>query len=426
MAKKLPELPYGQGGFDWLDEANGIMRYRLSYKANADGKTYRLSVTGKSARECFNLMDAKKRQKEKDASRLFRTSMDNKAVSLSNAMLNWLKNTKNSKNKATTYDRDECTIRNQIDGYPIGRTCACSVDADDIMKHIHYLQYEANNGAGYSFSTVKKTYELLDQFFRYYYRNNRSANPMNETERPERIKHVGEITLEEANASKEMYELVLSDDEIKVFREFCFRTPQNGVLGGTKYKLELYFIMLTFLRIGEAITLTWGDVDFDEKTLRVNKTASRVKNRDAKASAKTKVVLTKPKTETSSRLVALTDDAIDVLSEIRVRSRHTAKNDFIICTSTGNMVAPQNLYSGLRNALKACGLNKNGERDKFSLHYLRHTGISYYIRNGVPIEIVSEMAGHASTAITERTYYHIIKEQRKDALKIMNAIGGAK
>lgn len=426
MAKKLPVVPYGQGGFDWLDEANCVMRYRLSYKAHADGKTYRLSVTGKTAKECFALMEAKKRQKESEASRSHRMSVDNKNVSLANAMYSWLADSKQSRSKATTYDRDECTIRNQIDGYPIGRTRVLSVNADDISEHIHYLQYEANNGAGYSFSTVKKTYEILDQFFRYYYRANRSDNPMNETTRPERIKHVGEITLEEANNSKEMHELVLSDDEIKTFREFCFRQPQNGVSGGTKYKLELYFIMLTFLRIGEATTLTWADVDWDDRMLRVNKTASRVKNRDDKNGTKTKVVLTKPKTETSSRLVALTDEAVEVLTEIHVRSRHTAENDFILSTSTGNMVAPQNLYSGLRNALKACGLNKNGERDKFSLHYLRHTGISYYIRNGVPIEIISEMAGHASTAITERTYYHIIKEQRKDALKIMNAIGGAK
>lgn len=131
----------------------------------------------------------------------------------------------------------------------------------------------------------------------------------------------------------------------------------------------------------------------------------------------------KTKTVKSMREVALTDEAIEALNHIKNHSNFTAPTDYVLATQKGTKALEQNLLRVLKGKLKSCGLNKNGERDKFTLHFLRHTGISYYLRHGVSLDVISQMAGHASTAITIQTYYHVIKSQKEEALKQMNSIG---
>lgn len=429
--KELPKLPYGQGSFSWANKEHTNIKFQRVYDNSNNeiigDKTWkngriRLIVYGRTVNECFSKMTAKEQKLKSLNLGRCKSKNANKTTLLSTSMLAWLFATKSNKNKANSIDRDECTIRNQIEPYDIGSMVVSEIQPEDIEKHIHMLQYECNNGKGYSFSTVKKTFEILDQFFKYYYSKDISGNPMNGISRPTRRKEVGEITLEEADSPEEIRDLVLSDEEIKIFKAACYEPPVLGKCGGTKYGVALYFIMLTFLRVGEATTLTWNDVDYDRKILKVTKAVSRIKNRDNKSKAKTKLILTKPKTKKSVREVVLTDEALEALSYIKAHSKHTEPTDYILATDKGTRVLEQNLLSGLKGKLKSCGLNPNGRRDKFGIHYLRHTGISYYLRHGISIDVISQMAGHASTAITTQTYYHVIKSQKDEALRQMNAI----
>lgn len=416
--KELPKLPYGQGSFSWANKEHTNIKFQRLYDLpDSPSKKVRLIVYGRSVNECFSKMA----DKEKSVRLPSKGIQGDKAI-LSNMMLRWLFVAKSKKNKANSIDRDECTIKNQIESYDIGNMAVDEIEPKDIKDHIHYLQYEHNNGKGYSFSTVKKTFEILDQFFAYYYRKNQNGNPMNGIDRPTRRKEIGEITLEDADSPEEIKDLVLSDDEIKLFKAACYQPPAIGKCGGTKYGVALYFIMVTFLRVGEATTLTWGDVDYDRKILKVTKAVSRVKDRNEKAKKKTKIILTKPKTKKSIREVVLTDEALEALDYIKANSKHTEQTDYILSTDKGTRVLEQNLLSGLKGKLKSCGLNPDGRRDKFGIHYLRHTGISYYLRHGISVDIISQMAGHASTAITTQTYYHVIKSQKEEALRMMNTI----
>lgn len=420
-AKKLPELPYGQGTFSWYDEEHTKIRFLRNYKCKADGKKYRIEVVGNSVQECYDKMEEKEKKTEKEKGKTFRVSLDNPDVTFSNALYDWLKRTKTSTNKANSYDRIECVIRNQVEGYDLANWRAVDITAKDINKHFHYLQYEREKGT-YSLSTLKKLYDLFNQFFSDFYKNSPSDNPMKDVPRPEKKKDIGEISLEDSVPSLEIKDLVLSDDEIVAFKKICYNPTRIGSAGSTKYGVALYFVMLTFLRIGEATALTWNDIDFENKVLKVTKSVSRIRNRDDDAKTKTKLILTTPKTEKSIREVVLTDEAIEALEHIKNHSDFVSANDFVICTSKGNKVLNQNLYYNLKGILKAAGLNQDGRRDKFGLHYLRHTGISCYLRHGISVDVISQMAGHASTAITMRTYYHIINTQKKEALSGMNKI----
>lgn len=421
--KILPKLPYGQGSFSWRDDSHTTIKFQRNYKSKTDGKTYRLRATAPTVKECYALMEQKEAEKEEEIKRTYRHTLEDRTVILSDAIRDWMYKTKFNKNKANSFDRCECTLNNQIENYPIGRMQAVDVESKDIIEHLDYLFYSASNGdkKGYSYSTVKKTYELLDNFFKYYYINDINANPMIKVEKPTPKRNNSEITIDDANNSKLLADLVLSDDEIKLFKNVCLAEPKNGVTGGTKYGAHLYFMLLTFLRVGEAITLIWSDVNFEKRTLRVNKSVSRVKDR-SESKSKTKIILTTPKTIHGDREVVLTDEAIQILNIIKNNSEYTSPKDYIFSTAKGTMVTSTHLYKVLKGVLKAANLNKDKARDKFTLHYLRHTGISFYIRHGVPIDIVSSMAGHADTSITRQIYYHIIEQQREEAMTKMNAI----
>lgn len=420
-AKKLPELPYGQGTFSWYNDEHTRIRFLRNYKCKADGKSYRLEVVGASVQECYDKMDKKERKVEQEKGKAFRTSLENQNVTLENALYDWLAKTKKDKIKANAYDRIECTINNQIAKHDIRLWRVLDIEEKDIKEHLDYLQHNTDKRQ-YSISTIKKVYDVLNQFFADFYNKSPQNNPMNNIQRPIEDKEIGEISLDDDTSPDEIKDMVLSDEEIKVFKKFCYNTPKFGMVGSTRYGVHLYFMLLTFIRIGEALTLTWNDVDFDKKILRVNKTVVRVKDRNADSKHKTKLIITKPKTKKSIREVVLTDEAIESLSYIKANSNFTAPTDFVIASSKGTMVMEQNLRYSLKGILKASGLNVGGARNKFGLHYLRHTGISYYLRHGIPVDVISQMAGHASTAITTNTYYHIIKQQKYNALEKMNQI----
>ena len=64
---------------------------------------------------------------------------------------------------------------------------------------------------------------------------------------------------------------------------------------------------------------------------------------------------------------------------------------------------------------------KNADIDKHvSVHGLRHTGISYFIRHNVDKDIVAKMAGHSDSKITDQVYYTILSDQDKKELEKIN------
>lgn len=413
MARKkvLPVLGRGQGAFDWVDDSHTVMRYRKLYTAPGTLYSKRLSVRGKTADECYRKMREKELEFDKEAL----LNLENPQLCLTDAMKLWLKK-KQKRVKASTYDRNERTLENQIEGYRVGELRTVDVSPRMLQQHLDNLLFDKE----YSISTIKKTYDLLSAFFRDFYGNDLNDNPMLRVRMPEVVKNVGEITEEEAEEVADLEDIVLTDDEIKRFKEFVWQEPKNGSVGRSKYGVALYFIMMTCIRAGEACALTWNDIDVDGKSMRINKTVSRIKERSKKGAAKTRVILTTPKTAQSTRIVRLSAEAIEALELHRSR---VVECDYVIPTDNGQRVTVQRLYRALKGVLKGAKLSTPARDKAFGVHYLRHTGISYYLRHGIPVELVSKMAGHASIDITLKRYYHIINDQQDQLLEMMDSIG---
>lgn len=399
-------MAYGDGTFT---PYNGGYRFYKQFKSKSTGKTFRLSVTGSTKAECRAKMEEKERTKESG----LRHSQENPSVLLGFAVTDWARKNKLRYVKASTYDRIERIIENQIAKHKTGMMQVKLINATNINS-ILFDVAEKN-----SQSTVSKTYQILNQFFRDYYAANPSGNPMNGVKMPKPQKKIGEIGLD-GDTNLKIEDIVLSNDEIKRFKECALKPYVNGKRGTSRYGPALYFMMMTVIRFGEAAALTWKDIDVDNRVMVVSKNQSVVKNRIDDAS-KTRRIITTPKSG-KSREVMLSAEAIAALNAIRESSDYTEPKNFVICTKYGKSVTNHILRKSLDALMAEAGLATEQRKQKFGLHYLRHTGISYYIRNGIPLEMVSKMAGHSSVAITERVYYHIIHDQQQKMLDMMDKI----
>ena len=405
-----------------------------------DGMTkQRISVTEKTPEECIAVM--RETEARLDQNFIEEGSMtDLSREILSKSADLWLKQEKEGKVKQTTYDRIERTINNQIKGYEIGTILVRDITSRDITKHLDEI------GEKYSYSVVSKTYDFLKQFFDFAMPD---KNPMAGIQKPPR-NAAGTISDEDEDlfGNSHMADMVLSDDEIKILKDFVYLPPKDGTLGRSKYGLVYYFTLLTFLRSGEIRALKWKDIDVKNKRMQITKTIGRVVDRTDNVQ-KTDLQITTPKTANGRRIVMLTDEAIDAINTYRALTSLNAPDDFVFSTDNGKPLGEAQTARTLKAILQATGLMRSDtivkslkgkknltaeqkrflnapERSGFGMHYLRHSGISYYLRHGVPIDVISKMAGHSSADITRRIYYHINQNQQTDALSMMNNIGSKK
>ena len=86
---------------------------------------------------------------------------DESKKTLEESMTNWLKVFKFPSVERGSYDRLECTAKHQV--YPLlGNKIVGDVTSADIRKLLNHWMNE-----GYAYTTVKKVYNLLTDYFRY-------------------------------------------------------------------------------------------------------------------------------------------------------------------------------------------------------------------------------------------------------------------
>lgn len=394
---ELPKLPFGQGSFKYQAGKDLI-----SYRKRIDGTD--ITVYGKTTKECFSKMKIKEREVEKQNKLKHPTDTPVVAL-LQDGIERWLFTFKKPMMKGRSFDTIEGTFNNQIKDTYLGMTSIENVSSEDIQLYLNEL---INT---HSESTTKKTFSLLKQFFEYYYARDLNNNPMNIVKMPKKqVIYTG-------NKIEDDDELVvLSDDEIDRLTMELLKPYTPGKIGYS-YGHMLLFIMWTFMRVGEVIALQYKDIDFENNTLKIYKAYGKEKVRDDSGKAKKKYdwVLTTTKSKSGRRVLYMHDYAVEHLKEhLRINFPAATDDTFIFFSKQGNPMPDQFLNNMLTKALERAKITKH-----VSIHGLRHTGISYFIRHGVPNEVISKMAGHSGVAITNDVYYDVIEEQKKNAYSDM-------
>lgn len=215
----------------------------------------------------------------------------------------------------------------------------------------------------------------------------------------------------EAPRVKRKEAVVWTDEQAKDFLD--------AARGDHYYPLYV-FLLGTGCRLGEALGLTWSDVDWQNRTVSIKRSLLYIKG---------KWVQQDPKTRMSVRTLVLPDFLIAVLREWRTRQlaarlqagpRWQDKRDAVFVTPEG--ATPP--HSSVRDQfIAAC------ERANVPVcrrHDLRHLSATMLIASGLDPKSVQARLGHATINMTMNLYAHAIQSRDRLAAEAMDkALGVA-
>ena len=200
----------------------------------------------------------------------------------------------------------------------------------------------------------------------------------------------------------------LSQDEVRKLLDSTVGTFQHA---------RLHIALLLGLRQGEALGLTWSDIDLEEKKIRVHNQIQKVYG---------KRIFTSLKTDSSIRVVMIGDStclALKAHKSIVKQMEHqagTSWNEFnlVFPNKYGQPVQSKWDYQCWINALAKCEIPRR------SLHNARHTAGTLLYSSGADIETIRRILGHSSIALTSRTYVHTAEQPLRKAVLDMDVFLG--
>ena len=154
------------------------------------------------------------------------------------------------------------------------------------------------------------------------------------------------------------------------------------------------------IREGELLALTLDDLDFEKKTLRINKTFQHLNGKD---------IISEPKTPKSNRIVVMPDFLVEELKNYVKMQYEVTPTDRLF------PVTKSFLY---KKIMKGC---KTQSLTKIRVHDLRHSHVSLLIDMGYSAVAIADRMGHESIDITYR-YAHLFPTVQTDMAAKLNSL----
>ena len=311
----------------------------------------------------------------------------------------WLRVFKFPSVERGTYDRLECTAKHQI--YPIlGGKVVGDITSADIKALLNHWMNE-----GYAYTTVKKVYNILTDYFRYLTQQEYiPKNPMAAAPMIKKSNFMASQGKEDLPTSETV--TIFTPEEIAKFKAEALQTWGNGTR--IYQQAAAYTLMLnTGLRTGEALGLLNSDIDLENRVLHLQRGVKEISRREgSKSTSGREVKVGKLKTASSKQDVPLNQAVVDAILDLRAE-RYFGEDTPLISDEHGGYTRPVNFRKRYYRILEAAGLEQRG------LHPLRHTFATNLV-NGVkqpdgtirslsPRQ-VADLLGHSTSEITELYY----------------------
>lgn len=188
---------------------------------------------------------------------------------------------------------------------------------------------------------------------------------------------------------------ILSEDSHKKLISYMIEKFDETSMG-------ISITLNTGMRIGEICALQWSDIDFENETIKVCKTVSRVLD----SNGSTKRIIDLPKTKSSIR-------KIPIPSSLMVQLRNflpMRKSEFIVSTNL-LPVDTRTFDYRYKRVLQSAGI------PQYNFHALRHTFATNCINYGVDVKVLSEILGHSNVSTTLNTYVHLSLKMKKQQIE---------
>ncbi len=213
---------------------------------------------------------------------------------------------------------------------------------------------------------------------------------------------------------------VLTYEEQQIFLE---------AIRGSRYEMLCILGLSTGLRIGELSGLRWSDLDFENRTLTVERTYIYL--HDVKKH-QMRDVFHSPKTKTSCRTIKLLDSTLELLKKHKDKQDKEKAalgdgwqpvedgEDLVFTTKNGKPVRGINVAETLDNYVKS--INRKEEKlaaregrepvifERITPHTLRHTFATRAFESGIPPKVVQQILGHSSLEMTMDLYTHVTED----------------
>lgn len=183
---------------------------------------------------------------------------------------------------------------------------------------------------------------------------------------------------------------VWSEEEGQIFLD---------AIKGHKYQLFFMLYMTYGLRRGEAIPLTWGDIDFENKTICINKQYTYHGDN---------LVICPTKTKKSVRILPLLPHVEAVL--MNIKGEQEPPEDSLIISVGDKPIKPTSIQYEFERLIEQNHLTK------VVLHSLRHFVATQLKNANVTIKDAQEILGHSSPLTTIKFYQHSNIESKSKAL----------
>ncbi len=203
-------------------------------------------------------------------------------------------------------------------------------------------------------------------------------------------------------------------DDLKIITLDDFNTIITRFGEESSFYIPLQLAFNTGMRAAEVCGLTWDCIDFNNRTIKVEKIILR-KEREW--------VFGTPKTKSSNRSILIGNTLVNILKHHKKRQienklkygKHYTNNNFVCTKENGELVSTHSLKYLSRVVNYELGI-------KFNFHSLRHTHATMLLEAGANIKDIQHRLGHSNLATTMDTYSHVTNKLNQDSVDKFEAI----
>lgn len=205
----------------------------------------------------------------------------------------------------------------------------------------------------------------------------------------------------------------LTDDQFSRLMNFLHEDPVYS-----KHYDEFVILAGTGLRVSEFCGLTQNSIDFNGRTIHVDKQLIRRGNGEYH--------IEPTKTDSGDRFIPMTDEVFCSLQNVVAKRRSViveplidGHSKFLFLNNYGNPKVATNVESVLRRVVaKYNKLNPNTPLPNVTPHVLRHTFCTRLANSGMDVKALQYIMGHSDVTVTMGTYAdksqdHASKQMRK-------------
>jgi integrase len=168
----------------------------------------------------------------------------------------------------------------------------------------------------------------------------------------------------------------------------------------------------TGIRLGEGLGLRWSDVDLDAGVLSVTGSLRAIDGR-VRTVGSTRLVRVEPKSDSAYRQIALPVFVQTALRSLPAPAIASFQR-FVFTTRRGTPLDARGVSRKFEKAIARTRV------PRIRIHDLRHTATSLMLAQGMTLDDVKRVLGHASIALTSDTYGHLVEGRSREIADSMD------